>query len=399
MSSFANSGAASLTQRGAAITATGFGWQHSERKNPAISGLDLVIHAGEKVLLVGPSGAGKSTLLHAMAGLLEADEDDQVAGRLLIDGSDAFIRSHPVGLMQQDPETQVVQSRVADDVAFGAENLGMDPELIRQRIPEVLDAVGLGALSFEHRTQQLSGGQKQRLALAGILAMEPSVMLLDEPTANVDPQSIELLRDAVLNAARLSGATLVVVEHRIEAWAQHVDRVIVLQPGGGVAHDLDPQQLYTDETVREELAAAGLWIPGYFPQVARATNGAGATLLEAQQLVSARTATAPRTQAVDVKVQAGTATVIRGENGAGKSTLALTLGGLLVPADGGLAATAQLADSLGNSPFAWKAGALIGRIGSVFQEPEHQFVTQSVREELAFAPSRAQASSADAPKY
>src|SRR5690606_23020279 len=206
MSFVANSGAASKTQRGAAITATGFGWQHTERHQPAISGLDLQIHAGEKVLLVGPSGAGKSTLLHAMAGLLEADEAEQVSGRLLIDGSDAFSRTHPVGLMQQDPETQVVQSRVADDVAFGAENLGIDPQVIRQRIPEALNAVGLGALAHDHRTQELSGGQKQRLALAGILAMEPSVMLLDEPTANVDPQSIELLRDAVLNAARISGA-------------------------------------------------------------------------------------------------------------------------------------------------------------------------------------------------
>ncbi|QEP07988.1 ATP-binding cassette domain-containing protein [Glutamicibacter sp. ZJUTW] len=399
MSSVANSDAASLTQRGASITATGFGWQHSERQEPAISGLDLQIHAGEKVLLLGPSGAGKSTLLHAMAGLLEADEDQQLAGQLLIDGNDAFSRSHPVGLMQQDPETQVVQSRVADDVAFGAENLGMDPGVIRQRIPEMLDAVGLGALSFDHRTQQLSGGQKQRLALAGILAMEPGLMLLDEPTANVDPQSIGPLRDAVLNAAKLSGATLVVVEHRLEAWAEHMDRVIVLEPGGGVAHDLDPRQLYTEEPVRQELAAAGLWVPGYVPQVAPAENLAGAMLLEARQLVCARTATAPHTQAVDMEVQAGTATVILGENGAGKSTLALALGGLLAPASGELTATAQLADGLGNSPFAWKAGALIGRIGSVFQEPEHQFVTQSVREELAFAPSRAQASSANAPKY
>lgn len=399
MSSVANSDATSLTQRGASITATGFGWQHSERQEPAISGLDLQIHAGEKVLLLGPSGAGKSTLLHAMAGLLEADEDQQLAGQLLIDGNDAFSRSHPVGLMQQDPETQVVQSRVADDVAFGAENLGMDPGVIRQQIPEVLDAVGLGALSFDHRTQQLSGGQKQRLALAGILAMEPGLMLLDEPTANVDPQSIGPLRDAVLNAAKLSGATLVVVEHRLEAWAEHMDRVIVLEPGGGVAHDLDPRQLYTEEPVRQELAAAGLWVPGYVPQVAPAENLAGAMLLEARQLVCARTATAPHTQAVDMEVQAGTATVILGENGAGKSTLALALGGLLAPASGELTATAQLADGLGSSPFAWKAGALIGRIGSVFQEPEHQFVTQSVREELAFAPSRAQASSANAPKY
>lgn len=102
---------------------------------------------------------------------------------------------------------------------------------------------------------------------------------------------------------------------------------------------------------------------------------------------------------INLIVEKGTIHGIVGENGAGKSTLALALGGLLAPASGELTATAQLADGLGTSPFVWKAGALIGRIGSVFQEPEHQFVTQSVREELAFAPSRAQASSANAPKY
>lgn len=399
MSSVANSGAAALTQRGTEILAEGFGWQHAERGSAAITGLDLRIRAGEKVLLLGASGAGKSTLLHALAGLLEADEDSQLSGRLLVGGSDAFSRSQPVGLMQQDPETQVVQSRVADDAAFGAENLGVDPEEIRRRIPEALDAVGLGALDFEHRTQELSGGQKQRLALAGILAMRPGLMLLDEPTANIDPAGIGLLRDAVLNAARLTGATLLVVEHRLEAWAEHMDRVIVLQPGGGIAHDLAPQQLYADAALRRELSEAGLWVPGQLPQVQCAEREPGGLLLEAAQLVSARSATAVRTQAVDLQVRAGSATVIRGENGAGKSTLALTLGGLLPPAGGSLQAADALADGLGASPFSWKAGALVGRIGSVFQEPEHQFVTQSVREELAFAPARARASGNNVPKY
>ncbi|KUM30008.1 ABC transporter permease [Arthrobacter sp. EpRS66] len=399
MSSVANTGATADTRRGTEIIARSFGWHHAEREKPAIASLDLEIPAGQKVLLVGPSGAGKSTLLHALAGLLEADDSEQSTGQLLIDGSDAFAREHPVGLMQQDPETQVVQSRVADDVAFGAENLAVDPSIIRQRIPEALDAVGLGMLPLDHRTQELSGGQKQRLALAGILAMQPGLMLLDEPTANIDPEGIGPLRDAVLNATQVSGATLLVVEHRLDAWAGHMDRVIVLEPGGGVAHDLDPQRLIDDEELRAELSAAGLWVPNYLPQVPTAAIEPGELLLEADQLVSARTGDSPRTQAVDLSVRAGTATVIRGENGAGKSTLALTLGGLLQPAAGQLQAVEALANGLDASPFSWKAGALIGRIGSVFQEPEHQFVTQSVREELAFAPLRAKASGGHELKY
>lgn len=389
----------SALRQGLAIQAKGFTWQHAEREDPAVKGLDFSIPAGQKVLVLGPSGAGKSTLLYALAGVLEMDEEAQASGELLVGGHDAFDRSFPVGLMQQDPETQVVQSRVGDDVAFGAENLGIDPEEIRRRIPEALNAVGLGALEHEHRTQELSGGQKQRLALAGILAMRPSLMLLDEPTANIDPQSIPPLRDAVVNVAAESGATLIVVEHRLEAWASHVDRVLVLEPGGGIAHDLAPRALFDDEAIRSELAQAGIWVPGYIPETSTLNVPAGARMLQAADLVCARDEKAVRTAPASFDVTGGRAVVIRGENGAGKSTLALTLGGLLEPVDGTLAASEELADSLSSSPFSWKAGALVARIGSVFQEPEHQFVTQSVREELAFAPLRAKSGSGDELKY
>ncbi len=399
MSAAANQQAASLALGGVSINANGFTWHHAERERPAIAGLDVAIPAGQKVLLLGPSGAGKSTLLHAVAGVLEREDDTGFGGELLVGGHDAFARRHPVGLMQQDPETQVVQSRVGDDVAFGAENLGVDPQQIRERIPQALEAVGLGALGFEHRTQALSGGQKQRLALAGILAMRPGLMLLDEPTANIDPQSIPPLRDAVINAVEASGATLIVVEHRLDAWAGHVDRVLVLKPGGGVAHDVHPEALFTDEPLRTELAQAGIWIPGFVPQTSEAPTAPGASLLELDRLVCARSEHAVRTAPVDLQLHAGRALVIRGENGAGKSTLALTMGGLLQPVSGKLAATEALADGLSSSPFSWKAGALVARIGSVFQEPEHQFVTQSVREELAFAPVRARSGSEGETKF
>lgn len=242
MSAAANGRTAPLTRQGVEISARGFTWQHAERDRPAIAGLDVQIPAGQKVLLLGPSGAGKSTFLHALAGVLEVDQDAGPTGELLVGGQDAFARSFPVGLMQQDPETQVVQSRVGDDVAFGAENLGVDPQEIRERIPQALDAVGLGALGYEHRTQELSGGQKQRLALAGILAMRPGLMLLDEPTANIDPGSIPPLRDAVIGAVESTGATLIVVEHRLEAWARQVDRVLVLAPGGGSPTTCTPRR-------------------------------------------------------------------------------------------------------------------------------------------------------------
>lgn len=382
--------------RGLAITASNFGWRHADRQDPALEGLSFHIPAGQKVLLLGPSGAGKSTLLHAMAGVLHPEEASTASGRLRIGEHDALTHRTTIGLMQQDPETQIVQAKVGDDVAFGAENLGVDPALIAARIAPALQAVGLGELSWDHPTAQLSGGQKQRLALAGILAMLPSVMLLDEPTANIDPQGAAALRQAVLDTVTASGATLVVVEHRVEPWLAQMDRVLVLEPGGGISHDVPPQALLEDAVLRSELAAAGIWIPNYQPVTAEFSTQPGSTLLRAEALQARRSLRAPLGQPVDLWIKAGTATVIRGANGAGKTTLALTLGGLLEPGAGVLEATDALAGSAAASPFSWKAGQLVARIGSVFQEPEHQFVSQSVAEELAYGPRRAAATNPEA---
>lgn len=372
------------------ITAADFRWQHADRTEPAISRLNFHIPAGQKVLLLGPSGAGKSTLLHAMAGVLQIDEQTQSSGSLSLGEQDAFAHTATIGLMQQDPETQIVQSKIGDDVAFGAENLGVAAEQIRERIPPALTAVGLGHLNLEHPTGQLSGGQKQRLALAGILAMRPSVMLLDEPTANIDPQGAADLRGAILDAVATSGATLVVVEHRVEQWIDDMDRVLVLEPGGGIAHDLEPRALRENTSVRAELAAAGIWIPDYLPATTAVAARPGKLLLHTQALRARHSVTAPTGEPVDLRIHAGTATVIRGGNGVGKTALALTLGGLLEPAHGTLFASEELAAGAGEHPFRWKAGELVARIGSVFQEPEHQFVAQTVAEELAYGPRRAQ---------
>ncbi|HYH76843.1 MAG TPA: ABC transporter ATP-binding protein, partial [Arthrobacter sp.] len=189
----APSGGAASAVRPAAVTARGWGWRHAGRPRPAVHALDLDIRPGERVLLLGPSGAGKSTLLHALAGVLgdvNDDGDSDESGSLLVDGASPRERRGRAGLMQQDPETQVVLSRLGDDVAFGAENLAVPRDAIWTRVHEALDDVGLSHLPLDHATSALSGGQKQRLALAGILAMRPGLLLLDEPTANLDPAGV-----------------------------------------------------------------------------------------------------------------------------------------------------------------------------------------------------------------
>ncbi len=377
----------------AAVRASNWGWRHSGRDQPAIKGLDLHIEPGEKVLLLGPSGAGKSTLLHALAGVLGAEDDADETGSLTLDGVNANGLRGRAGLMQQDPESQVILSRVGDDVAFGAENLAVDPTEIWCRVRTSLRAVGLD-VPLNHPTQQLSGGQKQRLALAGILAMQPGLILLDEPTANLDPAGVLEVRDAVSRVVEDTGATLVVVEHRVEAWIDVVDRVVVLEPGGGVAADGPPSVVFPQ--ARERLIAAGVWVPGHLPEVTpRKNGGSGVPLLEAANLAVSRERARRRytpdaaASNINLTVRQGRAVSVTGPNGAGKSTFALTLAGLLPALSGHVRATAEFARGLGADPAQWKARDLITRIGTVFQEPEHQFVTGRVRDELAFGPRHA----------
>ncbi|OMH27763.1 ABC transporter ATP-binding protein [Tersicoccus phoenicis] len=393
----------------AAVEARGWGWRHGGRRAAAVDGLDLRIEPGERVLLLGPSGAGKSTVLHGLAGLLDP-QDAESRGQLLIDGVPATAARGRTGLLQQDPEAQIVLSRIGDDVAFGPENLAVPRELIWPRVRDALDAVGL-ALPLDHPTGALSGGQQQRLGLAGLLAMAPGLLLLDEPTANLDPAGVLQVRDAVAAALDATGATLVVVEHRVTVWAPVVDRVVVLAGGaersGGILYDGPIEQVLGAHGT--ELAAAGIWVPGHEPELPVRLPSGGQPLLTARDLAVSRHARGSRARrgrdragrndrcpdrvavvatGVDATLAAGRALSITGPNGVGKSTLALTLAGLLPPADGTLTAAPALAGAAGPEPHRWRPGELITRIGTVFQEPEHQFVTGTVRDELALGPRR-----------
>lgn len=365
--------------RPAALRAEGWGWLHAGRRDWAVRGLDLRIEPGERVLLLGPSGAGKSTLLKAFAGVLGDDEGDGT-GRLLVDGHDARSARGRVGLVLQAPDANIVLERVGDDVAFGCENLRVAPEEIPARVAEALAAVGL-EVPQDRSTSALSGGQQQRLAIAGVLAMGAGAVLLDEPTANLDPRGVPEVRDAVLAAT--AGTTLVVVEHRVDVWREHVDRIVVLAPGAGVLADGPP-----DTVLREQgaaLGAAGVWVPGLVPRGKRPPRPAGEPLLAAEALVVGRDGEAVAS-GIDATARVGGALVVLGRNGAGKSTFALTAAGLMPPVRGRLAALPALADGLRTEPFRWRSRELLPRIGSVFQQPEHQFVAATVRQELAIGP-------------
>ncbi|WFF06592.1 ABC transporter ATP-binding protein [Micromonospora sp. WMMD1076] len=361
------------------VVLRGFGWRHGGRKRWALRGVDLRVESGERVLLLGPSGAGKSTLLAALAGLLPEDSGEQ-EGTVEIDGLDPRKARERVGIVFQDPETQLVMARSGDDVAFGLENRGVPAGEIWPRVDEALHRVGF-PYDRDRPTAALSGGEQQRLALAGTLALRPGLLLLDEPTANLDPAGATLIRRAVANALNRD-ATMVLVEHRVIEALPLVDRVVVLEPGGGVRADGPPDEVFAAHG--DALAAAGVWVPGHVAPPRHASTPPGDVLLTAERL-----GLPPRLDPTDLRVRAGEALAVLGPNGAGKSTLALLLGGLLKPGTGTVTASAELAGRDARTPpHRWRAPALVRRIGSVFQDPEHQFVTATVRDELALGPRR-----------
>lgn len=418
------------TPRGARIELNNFSWHHPGRPEPVISGLNLTINPGEKVLLLGTSGAGKSTLLHAIAGVLHDDDGESAGGTITLNGQAPAEARGTAGMMQQDPESSIVMATVGNDVAFGPENLRVPREEIWGRVTEALTAVGLNDLPLDHPSSALSGGQKQRLGLAGILSMHPGAMILDEPTANLDPSGVQEVRDSILSAAEATGATLLVVEHRVSIWAPHMDRIIVLGAGGTITHDGAPDTVLTE--ARQELIDAGVWVPNYVPRAPQnATDevAGGEALLRAENLSITRAQPTPKQRrarrrtikrlgdtpapapvdlpvlrgGINLTLHAGEHLSVLGPNGAGKSTLALTLAGLLTAPDGTLTATDALRNHGGNGGAqnigerenrahwdvpTWTPAQMLSRIGYVFQEPEYQFIRGTVREELELGPRR-----------
>ena len=179
----------------AGVVARDWGWRHASRKDFALRHVDFTIQPGERVLLLGASGAGKSTLMSGLAGVLGGDDEGELEGELLIDGVDARQARGRSGLVLQDPDAQTILERVGDDTAFGCENLNLPKDEIWSRVRSSLDIVGLGYMKLDRSTRRLSGGQRQRLALAGVLAMHPGLLLLDEPTANLDPEGVKEVHD------------------------------------------------------------------------------------------------------------------------------------------------------------------------------------------------------------
>ncbi len=335
------------------------------------------------MLLAGPSGAGKSTVLLALAGALGEAVPGDVLGRVRADG----VR----GLVTQQPGDAVVSARMGRDVAFGPENLGLDRDETWRRVDAALVAVGLHQ-GRDHPTDALSGGEVQRLALAGALALQPGLLLLDEPTSMLDDETAAEVRRAVADVVSATGATLVVVEHRIGPWLDLVDRVVVLDRDGAVVADTDPSTFVAEH--RERLGAAGVWMPGLDAptlvtppaDLVEPVDATAALRVErlTVELVRRSWRGAARTTAlrdVDLTLEVGGTHALVGPSGAGKSTLLAACGGLQAPTSGRVHRDGMDLHRL-------RSTALAAVSGWVPQVPEHGFLTTSVREEVALTADR-----------
>ncbi len=386
------------------------------QRQAAGSGFSLKVEPGETVLLLGPSGSGKSTLALCLCGLIPHAVVGRLDGEVRIDGLDTRLiepgeLACTVGTVFQDPEAQSIMATVEEEVAFGLENVGVPTSEMRGRIADALHAVSLSGFEGEP-VDRLSGGQKQRLALASVLAMKPEILVLDEPTSNLDPVGTEDLFRKLGELKKTGRYTMVLIEHKLDELLELVDLVAVIDEKGGLLCSGAPSDVFYEHA--EELAHLGVWVPAAV-ELARGLSGHGlppeSRPLSIRQLADAVQSFLPaglsapakigRRQAADssplldiratgplspgngwlqpfsLEVRRGQFWAVVGGNGAGKTTLARHLAGLL-PIRSGVAFLE------GRDCGTYSARELAGKIGYVFQNPEHQFVTERVGEEIAF---------------
>ncbi len=341
------------------------------------------------LLVTGPSGSGKSTLARAIAGLIPRDVPGEWSGSLRVGDLEVSTASPAsvaarLGILFQDPGSQLVMDRAEDDVAFGLENRGWTLPAMRQRVPESLAAAGLGGFG-RRRSTRLSGGEQQRLALAGVEAPRPSLLVLDEPTANLDPAGARALFERLADLKARATTTIVIVEHRADLAWPLADVVLALDADGSPLGLGDPDALLAGPG--PSLAAAGIWLPGDLAVAPRrsrsdvvdpgrdARGGVGRDIVAVRDTTFSYGRGDPVVHGIDLRLDAGERVALVGPNGSGKSTLLRLVAGLL-RADAGSV-------SLGGvDPYRLAPAALAAAAGYVFQDPELGFLADTVGEEI-----------------
>ena len=230
-----------------------FSFKYLGAESLALRKVDLQVETGEYVVITGPSGCGKTTLCRAINGLVPQFHRGYIAGNVVIDGkntreSNVAELATVAGLVFQQPENQLVTLNVEREIAFGPENLGVDPDEVRRRVEELIEMLDLEHLREKH-PHEMSGGEQQRVAMAATLALKPEILVADEPTSNLDPQSAETILDLIADLNRRD-MTVVLVEHRLDLVSKDASRVVLMDKGSIVA-DGEPREVLTMDICEE----------------------------------------------------------------------------------------------------------------------------------------------------
>jgi energy-coupling factor transport system ATP-binding protein len=391
-------------------------YMYPRSEAPVLSEINLEIYKGEFLGIIGPTGAGKSTLCLSLNGIVPQFYGGRFFGSILTAGLDTL--DHPisalanhVGQVFEDPETQLIATTVENEIAFAMENLKFSRAEIRRRIPIALEAVRLSGTEQKH-PHELSGGQKQRLAIAAVIAVQPSILILDEPTSQLDPIGAEEVFRTAYELNQEHGMTVVMASHAAEEMAQYSDRILLLAEGKIVAlgtpeeiysqvdlllqHEVRPPQVATTfyamrkrgisvpeipvkmdrgsselENLQSNLGSHALTLPG----VDAKTGGA---LLSIKNLKHVYPDGTEALHGVSLDVREGEYLLIIGQNGAGKSTLVKHFLKLLDPTEGQVLIDGAPTEEL-------EMADLARRIGYVAQNPDNQIFNATVEEEISFA--------------
>ncbi|MCE5258437.1 MAG: ATP-binding cassette domain-containing protein [Chloroflexi bacterium] len=375
-------------------------YYYPETHAPVLNNLNLDIADGEFVLLVGPSGCGKSTLLRCLNGLVPHFYGGKLQGQIEVAGFDPTAQeprgmSSVVGFVFQDPETQFVVDTVESELVFAMENANLPQPLMRKRVEEVLDQLGIAHLR-QRRISTLSGGEKQRVTIAAILTLQPRIIVLDEPTSQLDPQAAEEVLTILQKLNSDLGMTVVLSEHRLERVVQYVDRMLYLPGAGKALVSGTPQQVLPQLPWAPPLVDLGRRL-GWHPlpltikearkhladlPAARAPHSTVpapiqmAVTIDINNLWYAYNGH-PALKGVSFQARQGEIIALMGRNGSGKSTLLKQLVGLLQPQRGQVLVA-------GLDTRQVDADAIIKQVGYVPQNPNSLLFAETVDEEIAF---------------
>lgn len=373
---------------------------------PALKDVSLELPEGELILVIGPSGSGKSTLLRCINGLVPHFSGGALAGNVRVEGMDPVaatpkVLSRHVGFVFQDPEAQFVMDRVEDEIAFALENAAMSPQEMRVRVEETLDLLDLEPLR-DRPLKTLSGGERQRVAIGAALALRPQILVLDEPTSQLDPKSAEDVLNALVRLNTDLGLTILLAEHRLERVLPYVDKIVYLPDDGSPVLFDEPRQVLAQIELGPPLVRLGkalAWKPmpltikdglrfsrAHLAKLPRPVHTSSLT----RQGQAARLKSEPYIQASKINVQYSGRTVVRGvnfaawpgeivalmgRNGAGKTTLIKTLVGLISPQAGEVRI-----DGIANGKR--PVAEICRKVGYLPQDPNTLLFAETVHDEM-----------------